>query len=254
MTLQSQSRLAAMLPKLERWAPFSAGDRAAVGALPHALRRVRASQYIVREGDRSENCSLLLSGFAYRSKIVADGGRQILAVLMAGDMVDFQNSLLDTADHHVQAMTDVELALIPRETILGIAAERPVVGRAIWHDTLVDGSIQREWTVNVGRRDARTRLAHLLCEFALRARQAGLGELCDYQLPMTQEHLADCLGLTPVHVNRTLKGLERDGLLGRRRRNVQVRDWEGLARAGDFSDSYLHLGTQDSSPEARRVA
>jgi CRP-like cAMP-binding protein len=111
----------------------------------------------------------------------------------------------------------------------------------MWHDTLVDGSVFREWIANVGRRDARTRLAHLLCEFALRLEAAGLGEHSKWELPMTQEQLADATGLTPVHVNRTLKTLDADGLIVRNKRAVSVSDWKRLAAAGDFQSGYLHM-------------
>jgi CRP-like cAMP-binding protein len=109
---------------------------------------------------------------------------------------------------------------------------------------LVDASIFREWTLNVGRRDARTRTAHLLCEFAMRLEVAGLGEQFDYELPMTQDQLADALGLTPVHVNRTLKALEAEGLIERTRRSVRIVNWKALANVGDFDPNYLHLETE----------
>jgi CRP-like cAMP-binding protein len=241
------SPLAVMLPKLGRWRSLSEDDRAALLALPYKLRSLGPTQYIVREGDRAENSCLLLSGFAYRSKIVGDGGRQILAIHMKGDIVDLQNSLLGVADHNVQALTPIEIAMIPREAVLQVMRERPDVGEAMWHDTLVDGSVHREWTANVGRRDSTTRMAHLLCEVALRLETAGLGEHSNYELPMTQEHLADCLGLTPVHVNRTLKGLEADGLITRTVRAVRVPDWPKLAEAGDFNTTYLHMDVDGRS-------
>ena len=236
-----------MLPKMERWAKLDDADRAALLALPHRLRSIGATQYLVREGDETEHSALLLSGFAFRSKIVGDGGRQIVAIQMKGDMVDLQNSVLGIADHNVQALTTIEVALIPRAAILEIAAERPNVGRAMWHDTLVDGSVQREWVANIGRRDARARMAHLLCEFALRLETAGLGEQCNYELPMTQEQLADCVGLTPVHVNRTLKGLDNDKLITRTMRSVKIDDWESLVEAGDFNSTYLHVNLKGRS-------
>jgi CRP-like cAMP-binding protein len=139
--------------------------------------------------------------------------------------------------------------MIPVEAIQEIAFTRPAVGRAMWYETLVDGSIFREWTLNVGRRDARTRAAHLLCEFALRLEAAGLGERCNYELPMTQEQLADSLGLTSVHTNRTLMSLGDDGLIERRQRAVQIVDWPGLSQAGDFDPAYLHLKA-DARPSA----
>jgi CRP-like cAMP-binding protein len=236
-----------MLPKLERWTPLGPDDRSAIAALPHKVRRVGPSHYVVREGDRTENSCLLLSGFAYRSKIVGDGGRQIVALHVKGDMIDLQNSLLGIADHNVQALTAIEIAVIPREAILKLADERPAVARAMWHDTLVDGSVQREWTANIGRRDSKTRMAHLLCEFALRLENAGIGQLCNYELPMTQEQLADCLALTPVHVNRTLKLLEKEALISRTVRSVKIEDWEKLAREGDFNTTYLHVDLQGRS-------
>lgn len=122
-----------------------------------------------------------------------------------------------------------------------IAFTRPAIGRAMWYETLVDASISREWTLNVGRRDARARMAHLLCEFALRLEAADLGDHCNFELPLTQEQLADALGLTPVHVNRTIMALGEQGLISRTHRSVQVEDWARLMKAGDFDPAYLHL-------------
>ena len=111
----------------------------------------------------------------------------------------------------------------------------------MWIDTLIDGSIFREWVVNVGRRDARTRIAHLLCEFARRLEVAGLAHEYRYELPMTQEQIADATGLTPVHVNRVLMALARDGLIERSKRFVAIPQWEALRRVAGFSETYLHL-------------
>jgi CRP-like cAMP-binding protein len=230
-----------MLRKLEYSGPLSDADREAVLALPHTLKVVEPQAYIVRQGDKPSHACLLRSGFAFRQKIVADGARQICSIHMAGDLVDLQNSLLGYADHNVQALTRAELALIPQQAIKAIAIERPAIGMAMWMDTLVDGSIFREWIANVGRRNARTRLAHLLCEFSLRLEAAGLGKRDDYTLPMTQEQLADCTGLTSVHVNRTLRGLDADGVINRTTRSVTVENWKRLAEEADFRSDYLHM-------------
>jgi CRP-like cAMP-binding protein len=236
------SRLEPMLSKLEYWHKLSAEDRAAVLRLPHTFKQMEAHHYLVREFDRAEYSCVLLSGFAIRHKIVAGGQRQIIAIHMKGEMVDLQNSLLGRADHSVQMLTAGKVAMIPRDEIKRLAFERPSVGLAMWTDTLVDASIHREWIANVGRRDARTRVSHLLCEFALRLKVAGLGEQTNYELPMTQDQLADTTGLTSVHVNRTLKGLEKDGLIERRTpRFIQIGDWRKLAEVGDFNSAYLHL-------------
>ena len=231
-----------MLRKLEYWRKFDSEDREALLSLPHNVKALRQHDYIVREFDRAEYSCAILSGFAIRHKIVASGNRQILAIHMKGEMVDLQNSMLGVADHSVQMLTAGKIAMIPRAEVDRIAFERPNIGRAMWIDTLVDGSIFREWIANVGRRDARTRVAHLLCEFALRLKVAGLGEQTNYELPMTQDQLADATGMTAVHVNRTLKGLERDKLIERNTpRAIVVGDWKKLAETGDFNSAYLHL-------------
>jgi CRP-like cAMP-binding protein len=237
----SASPLAPMLRKLEYSGQLDDGDRRALLALPHTLKSLEPGAYIVRDGDRATHSCLLRDGFVYRHKIVGDGSRQICSIQMSGDMVDLQNSLLGIADHSVQALTRAEVAFIPRDAIKKIAFERPAIGMAMWFDTLVDGSIFREWIANVGRRDARKRLAHLLCEFAVRLEGAGLGKRNEYTLPMTQEQLADCTGLTTVHVNRTLRALAADGVISRTLRSVTVDDWKRLASEGDFSRAYLHM-------------
>lgn len=217
-------------------------DTAAVYALPCVERTLEAGQYIVWDGDKPTVSCMLLSGFAYRHKLAGNGGRQILSIHMKGDLVDLQNSLLGVADHNVQMLTSGRLALVPVEAIRDIAFAHPAVGMAMWQETLVEGSIFREWILNMGRRDARTRIAHLLCEIALRMELAGLGKQTEYELPITQEQLADAVSLTPVHVNRTLMRLEADGFITRSKRMIVIVDWQAMARLADFNPRYLHVG------------
>ena len=243
---QTSSALQPMLRKLGYWASLDSDDREAVLALPHTVKALSRNSYIVREGDPTSSSCVMLSGYSIRHKIVAGGARQIVAIHMKGELVDLQNSLLGVADHSVEMLTDGRVAIIPRDEVIRLAFERPNVGKAMWFDTLVDASIFREWVANVGRRDSRTRLAHLLCEFALRLKVAGLGEETHYELPMTQEQLADATGMTSVHVNRSLKGLEADGLIGRSTpRSIQIGDWRRLASTGDFNPTYLHLNERE---------
>jgi CRP-like cAMP-binding protein len=237
-----------MVDKLAYWAKrayggkFDLADEEALLSLPHRTKKLERHGYIVREREATTHSCVLLSGYAMRHKIVMNGARQIVALHIKGDLVDLQNSFLGVADHSVQVLTDSEVAFIPRDAIKKLGFGRPNVGMAMWHDTLIDGSIFREWIANVGRRDARARIAHLLCEFSLRLKVAGLGRETDYELPMTQEQLADCVGLTPVHVNRTLKLLESEKLIARQSsRAITIGDWRKLADAGDFDSNYLHL-------------
>jgi CRP-like cAMP-binding protein len=241
MPLDTNHALAPMVRKLEQWHPLSDGERAAILKLPHVIRDLKAHQYIVWDGDKPQNACLLLSGFAFRHKLAGNGSRQILSIHMKGDVLDLQNSLLGTADHNVQMMTDGTLAMIPIQSVIDLAFRTPAIGMAMWYETLVDGSIFREWILNVGRRDAFTAIAHLLCEFAMRAEAAEIGQADHYELPLTQEQLADAVGLTPVHVNRTLMRLEEEGHIRRNRRVIEIDDWQNLAKVADFEPRYLHF-------------
>ncbi len=241
MSTPPPETLLPMFRKLSLWMRLDDEDKGAVLSLPHTVKRVGAQQYIVRDGEKPIHSCLLLGGFAYRHKVTGEGGRQIMSIHMKGDVVDLQNSLLRRSDHNVQALTNIEVAFIPVEAVQALAFSRPQVGKAMWYETLVDASIFREWTLNVGRRNATARTAHMLCEFAMRLEMAGLGEQCAYELPMTQEQLADALGLTPVHVNRTLMTLAADGLIERTKRSVKIGDWKKLTKVGDFDSNYLHL-------------
>lgn len=246
MSTDNQATLAPMLRKLQLWKKLNADEREALLTLPHQVKRVEAGHYIVEEGANVAHSCLLLSGFAYRQKVTRNGGRSISAIHMKGDIVDLQNSLLGYADHSVQALTGTRVAFIPREAIIALAFRFPNVGFAMWYDTLVDASIFREWILNIARRDAQTRLAHLICEIGVRLESLGIGDRSSYELPMTQEQLADATGLTSVHVNRSLMELEARGLIARTVRYVAVADWPNLRRAGDFNDAYLHLSKTEA--------
>src|SRR5215218_1890566 len=246
MSQNSDHVLAPMVRKLSLWSELSPSDADEILALPYQRRHLEAGQYLVWDGDKPQNCCLLISGFAYRHKHAGNGGRQIVSIHMKGDLVDLQNSLLGTADHNVQMLTTGEVALIPVEAIRRIAFHNPAVGMAMWYETLVEGSIFREWVLNIGRRDARTRISHLLCEFALRLQVADLGDRTNYELPITQEQLADAVALTPVHVNRTLMKLEQEGLITRTKRMITIVDWTKLVKVADFEPRYLHLDQQNN--------
>lgn len=249
LSVQSQTDPNTLEPLVEKLAyrsELDEADRAAIMALPATLRSMERGQFTVREREVARYSCVMLSGFSIRSKLVATGERQILAIHMKGEVVDLQNSMLRVADHSVQMLTAGRIAMIPRESVISLTLERPRIGQAMWIDTLVDGSIFREWLANLGRRDARTRIAHLLCEFAVRLQAAGLRRDTHYELPMTQEQLADATGLTAVHVNRSLKTLVQEGLISRPNpRSILVGDWRALAYAADFDTNYLHLREND---------
>ena len=209
-------------------------------ALPYKLRWLEAQSYTLREGDKPDRCAILVSGYAFRHKLTGDGNRQILSLHIPGDALDFQNMFLNESDHNVQMLTRGQVAEVPRGPLENLVLNYPAVGRAILIHTLVEASIFREWVVNIGQRDSRSRIAHLLCEFAYRVNAQELHTGAIYELPITQEQLADATGLTPVHVNRVLQALQREGLIERDRRMIRFPSWERMRDVADFNPRYLH--------------
>jgi len=229
--------------KLATHHPLSRQDEAAVLALPYKLRTMEAQSYLVREGDRPEICAVLIAGYAFRHKLTGDGARQIVSLHIPGEALDFQNLFLAEADHNVQMLTRGQVAEVHMADMEKLALGPAGLGQAILIANLVEASIFREWTLNIGRRDSRSRIAHLLCEFAARLTAQELQEEAHFELPMTQEQLADATGLTPVHVNRVLKGLQAEGLIARNRRSISFPDWRRLREVADFNSRYLHLAS-----------
>ena len=233
--------LAPLIAKLQRIAPLAEPDLAAIRDWPYRTQRVRGGTFLSREGQSVKECCLVLEGHAFRSKLSGAGQRQIVSFHMEGDFVDLQHVELRVADHNAQALNDTLIAWVPVEAVRETIEARPAVARALWRDTLIDASIFREWILNVGRRDARTRIAHLLCELIHRHEAISGGAYRRFELPMSQEQIGDATALTPVHVNRMLQHLEAERLIERDRRTVRVQDWDALCRVADFDPAYLHL-------------
>ena len=214
-----------------------------MGSANFATQQLEDDQDLIREGDRPLHCPLLLEGFACRYKALENGQRQIMAFHVPTDLCDLPSLLLKRIDYSIGTLTPAKIALIPRTTILGWAQSYPSLGRLLWRATLIDASVSREWIVNVGRRTAYQRTAHLLCELLLQMRSAGLAQGLVCEMPLTQVELADALGLTPVHVNRTLQWLRNEGLVEFGGGTLTVRNWRELKRAAGFDATYLHYPT-----------
>jgi CRP-like cAMP-binding protein len=238
--LSTPLALLPFLQKLKAHSALSPTDEDALLALPHEIAAFAPGDRIFGEGERSGHCAIMLSGFACRHKSLANGKRQIVAVHQRGDGVDLQNALMVLVDSSIQALTHAEVALVPTDAVNQLIASSAALARALWIETLIDGSIQREWTLNVGRRDARGRLAHLLCEIGVRQEGAGLARRDHYALPLTQEQLADATGLTPVHVNRVLQSFAGEGLIIRDKGSLRMPSWNAVTEVGQFTADYLH--------------
>jgi len=235
------SRLSPLAARLGSWLPLDEHHHAAIIDLPHVVRALRAGEFIMREEDQPRHSCLLLSGFAARHKLAGNGARQLFALHIAGDLIDLHQTMPSRADHNVQTLSAVSLAFVPLDALRELSARYPDVRQAMWFEALVEAAMLREWMLNIGRRDARTRTAHLLCEVATRLRVAGLGERDDFVLPFTQEQMADALALTNVHVSRMLALLAAEGLIERHNRRLTILDFARLATIGDFDPRYLHL-------------
>ena len=241
MLRKNDGALDVLIRKLERLAPLDRADRSALATLPVRVATAPAGHVLVRDGEPVDDCCVLIEGYACRHKMLADGRRQIVSFHLPGDALDLQHLLLARADHNVQTITAVKVAWVPGDALRRVAAERPVVGAALWRDTLIDASVFREWVLNVGQRGAKARVAHMLCEFAVRRENAGIGSPERFELPMTQEHIADATGLTAIHVNRMLQALGGDGVIDRDRRRVTITDWGRMRAIAEFDPGYVHL-------------
>jgi CRP-like cAMP-binding protein len=210
-------------------------------SMPMQIEIIRADQDIVREGDRPTRCCLLLEGYAATYKMTPSGKRQIVAFHIGGDIPDLQSAQLEVLDTSLGTLTRAKVAFIRHEAINDACERHFRLARALWRQTLIDAAIFREWVVNVGRREALNALAHVMCEFVLRMRSMGLADGSDCELPMTQAELGDALGISTVHVNRTLQELRAAGLIRLQGARLTVLDWEGLKAVGEFDPTYLHL-------------
>ena len=229
-----------MIRKLERLGTLDMDDVAAIEALPWREDHARAGTHLIREGARVSECCLLASGYAARSKLTREGRRQIVSFHIPGDVLDLQHLLLPRADHNVELITDASVLWVGIDALRELAFRRRNIGHVLWMDTLIDASIFREWVLNVGQRDSRARVAHMLCEFAYRRAAAGISAAEKVDLPMTQEQIADATGMTPTHVNRMLAALRTEGVISSEKRRVEILDWAEIQRIADFDPDYLH--------------
>lgn len=229
-----------LIQRLSSLSEINEDEQAALRALPLRARDFDKGEDIIRQGDRPTESCLIIRGLACRYKLVAGGKRQIISLHFAGDMPDLQGLYLDVMDHGIGCMTGVRAAFVPHQALRAVFYENRRLGELFWRHTLIDASIFRDWIASLGRRSAYQRMAHLFCELFVRMRSLGLAERESFRLPMTQSELGDACGLSPVHVNRVLQRLRREGLIMSTGEVHAIANWEGLRDAGDFDETYLH--------------
>jgi CRP-like cAMP-binding protein len=246
MTAGPHSPNTLMIRKLDSIFRLSAEEKQALHALPVQVQVLKADQDIVRVGDSPSQCCLLIEGYTCVYKLTAEGKRQIVAFHVPGDLPDLQSLHLKVLDNSLATVTPCTVGFIQHEDLRRVCERYPRITAALWRETLVDASIFREWVLNVGRRDAFSRMAHVLCEFQVRLKAVGLAEDNTFDLPFTQIELADAIGASSVHVNRVLQELRAKGLIRTVGTQVNIPDWEKLKGAAGFDPLYLHL-EQDSA-------
>ncbi|MCE8003618.1 MULTISPECIES: Crp/Fnr family transcriptional regulator [Halomonadaceae] len=232
---------ARMICKLDSIFPLSEEERQVLEHLPVLVKRLKADQEIVSLGERPQQCCLVLEGLTCVYKLSYAGRRQIMALHVPGDMPDLHSLHLAVMDISIASVSSCTVGFIQHEDLRRVCERFPRLTAAFWRETLVDASIYREWLLNVGQRDAYTRLAHLMCELYTRLSAVGLTDERTFELPITQDELADTLGISAVHVSRTLQALRGDGLIETARKRVTVPSWSKLQEAGEFDPLYLHL-------------
>ncbi|MBB3979637.1 CRP-like cAMP-binding protein [Rhizobium azooxidifex] len=204
-------------------------------------RRFATDEDLVTEGSRPPYSTLLLDGIAARYRIVENGKRQITALHIAGDFVDLHAFPLKTMDHGIVALSPCLVAFADHGDLTRISENEPHLTRLLWLLTVIDGAIHREWIVAMGRRSKKSHLAHLFCELFARLKVVGRVSDDSFSFPLTQQELADALGISLVHLNKTLRLLRNENALQWTQRTVTVLNWERLEQIAEFDPGYLNL-------------
>jgi CRP-like cAMP-binding protein len=228
-----------LVRKLAWFAGLSADDIAVLDTLHATTRVVRRNRDIVTEGRSYEMMFVLLEGSAIRYRVLRDGRRQILNILLPGDFIGFPGCFFENALYAITALSDVVICPVPFTVLIGLFEARPRLAATIFWSFACEAAIYAERLIDVGRRSALERVAHFLLELLTRLRTVGLGDENSYRMPLTQELIADALGLSVPHVNRTLRQLRDDGLVTIEEQRVVIKDIDAMSALADFDTSYL---------------
>ena len=228
--------------RLNALRPLSAEARVSLEhAMLEGLHRAGAGEDLISEGDPVDSVRVVLSGWLCRYKTLEDGRRQIVNFIFPGETCDAHAFLLSVMDHSIATLTPVVYTEIKRARFENLTSTDRSLAEAFWSETLVNSAIQREWAINLGRRVALERVAHLFCEIYERLRPVGMTDGNSCSMPITQMDLADATGLSVVHLNRTVQELRASGLIVLRDRTLSIPDLDALRDAALFSPSYLQL-------------
>ncbi len=246
-----------LLLRLERLNPLSAEDKQRIADLPFKLVNYPAGRDVVSHGYSPSRCTLVLDGFLCVHKSVAGSRRQITSFFVAGDIADLATLYLPADDYSITTVGPAVLAFVPHAALKEAADQSTTLAQAFWRETLMQAAIAQEWIVNLGRRDAFARIAHVVCELAVRLQASGLARELSFPMPWTQMDVADACGISNVHANRVIQELRQMELVDWDSRRLKIRDWNSLTRLADFNDAYLQyrpITKRDSSIEDQSAA
>lgn len=247
------SKLADRMTKL---ADLTADDLDLLSNMPTDIAHFGPHQVLLRQRDETSHCRLLLQGYlCWQEAEMATA--QITSIYVPGDLPDLYTLYRPYASSSLVALGgSAVIALVPHRFLHELCERSPRTARALLSILLIDRAIQRNWTVNLGSRDALSRVAHLLCEITMRLQNVGLARDFRFSSPFTQSDLAAACSISPVHANRTVQELRRCNLLQWQGKIISITDWAGLVRLACFDPSYLGLrpNEPDARPSQARIA
>lgn len=226
---------------------LSQAERQALAEAMSSPRSLEAHADLAREGDRADSLFIITDGWACRYTTTREGGRQFPTLLVPGDVCNLDSLMFERLDYGVRTLTKATITVLSRERAAALVALHPGIGLAFTWLAMVENTTLSKWAQSLGRRSARERLAHLLCELSVRLVSERDSE-CSYGFPLTQEHMADALGLTPVHINRTMRQLREEGLVEIEGRVMTFPNIAHLQHVGGFDQGYLHVGPTEAQP------
>ncbi|CAN5149090.1 hypothetical protein BH24PSE1_BH24PSE1_01590 [soil metagenome] len=233
--------ITAHLKNLRLRSEISPNEEQVIRGLVAETRRVRADEFVVRAGEQLNSSLLLLDGWLVRSKDLPSGERQVLEIHVAGDFADLHGFTLKRLDHDVISISECTVGVVPHDRLTEVSERHPHLARVYWLATNIDASITREMALSLGQRSALSRMAHLFCELNVRLGIVGRTSDDSFEFPLTQREPSEYLGLTVVHVNRTLQELRRMGVVEAENRRIRIVEKARLEVLADFDPSYLQL-------------
>ena len=220
---------------------LSDDDEAALLGIRGDIRDVPQGEDVLKEGEHPTESVVVITGLLHRYRRNPQGRRQIHSVYLPTDAPSLETLHMEVMDNSLGALAPSRIGVIPHAELFRVMDAHPRILALCWRETLVQAAIFREWLMRNSQLLAHAQLAHFFCEIMTRARAAGLasGDTC--ALPITLEDLGDALGMSAVHVTRTLAVLRKAGLAEFRDGTLTVLQWEPLVEIAEFDPGYLHL-------------